>query len=241
MITYRYTGEELLKECCTINNKIAAKFPSAFKTFKNWVRNNKSGKRIVLSKSTYNILNNTVFVLWVGERHHNVNDISFCFIVRYLNKCGQYRYVMHMETSTDPQGKNKRDSIFIFTNHFTWRLKERLGISFMEWFNDWEATSALHLKTTDLNENREFTAFLNNTTCFGVRDKDCRDAYYITTVINSELEYQNQTTERDEAVEDLQRYRDYRDTVKEDIYSNIKQKDFWKMMRNPNNISVYCG
>ena len=221
MITYTSTPDEIRRECAAIDRHLERKFLKAFKVYRNWVKNNRRLGRIILSKSVTTINNNRVHVIWSGEGYTNRNDIAYCFYVEYPNKSGQLRYVFFVPEQSVPGYRHVGSRVFVFTHHFCQRLQERLGVSFIKWFDEWETKYSLCFWHSDKDEKNQIIAMMNNTYCMGVEVKE--DFCYMTTCINIAQHFTNQMEEHLEkykSVLDFEKaYYSFCDTLPKQSYS----------------------
>lgn len=206
MITYTSTPDEIRRECAAIDRHLEKKYVKAFKVFRNWVKNNRRQGHIVLSNTVYTINNNRVHVFWSGMGYANRNDIAYCFYVECPNKSGQLRYIFFAPKQSLPGYKPIGSRVFVFTHHFCQRLQERLGVSFIQWFEEWVKRYSLCFWHSNKNEKNQIMAMMNNTYCMGVEVKE--NYYYMTTCINMAQHFSNQMEEH------LEKYRNVLDFEK---------------------------
>lgn len=180
MITYCSTQNDVHKECANIHGTL---FKWAFgidQKYKKWRKNNKRTDNIILQRSTYTINNNKVIVWWWGHRLGSCNFIDFTYLIEVPNKDGGLRYIY----------RNSCGDIVEFTTHFCKRLRERLGMSIFDLMDE-NILNYSSCFTRDETDEDSVIFCINGIHIMGVKNSD--KYYTVTTVINEEQEYENQT------------------------------------------------
>lgn len=180
MITYCSTQKDVHKECANIHGTLLKWAFGIDQKYKKWRKNNKSTDNIILQRSTYTINNNKVIVWWWGHRIGTCNFIDFTYLIEITNKDGSLRYIY----------RNSVADIVEFTTHFCKRLRERLGMSIFDLMDENIQYYSSCFSRDDVDENNVVFC-INGIHIMGVKNSD--KYYTVTTVINEQQEYANQT------------------------------------------------
>ena len=108
------------------------------------------------------------------------NFIDFTYIIEVPNSNGGLRYIY----------RNSCGDIVEFTTHFCKRLRERLGMSIFDLMDE-NILNYSSCFTRDEADEDSVIFCINGIHIMGVKNSD--KYYTVTTVINEEQEYENQT------------------------------------------------